>query len=940
MYANLLVIFGTVVIPLVVISFVCVVTFVNFYLNIRRRFPAKVNCWFCNHDSHVPYDQSNSFMCPSCKQYNGFTADGDYNREIPEQYQQRKNCYYQHQPLNITDDDKWDKSTVRSVASQGPFRNNNGLCFGCNRNQELKIHQLASFVPEDEDNYETEVEEYRKQLEQAYKLCGRCERVLKRTLNDVKRNILGSKLSQIGSKSLNVLDMHMRISAKQIVQQKRQKWAKLCVWAVSSLLLIKLYQDFSNSNWTVTDLMMLCPKPLLTGITMVFSYVLATRALLWRQFELVLSEPTVQQTTDRIQSFGDEIFHHYVPQLVQTSAHYFDSMTNQTQDNANSSLLLNFAIVALASLLVSLGNQRTVIKQIIIVVFCLADIALKYIQYQESSIPICLLTVTSLGLSLSCIGQRLIRCGVPTSNLNSSFHKIYSQQCRETDYTDNDTTASEQSFVLEQNTTNEFPITANTDITPNAHRFPKEPPTSIPNICSDKSRQSLDTTKSGSPSNFSVSPTNPFFMPSFTEGQSPTRLNKMSGSLFNVTTGEVGRSAMDNDSIFKQRNIAQNNSGYSLLKTPSFSVDNFQTMASKQSHRYNYRLSGPPSVIAGSHRDRDFNRHRYSMNTINQEEDRSFRLEDPLIEDDIDRLSISGRASLNTSGLLGSPMWLGHNNPFAQMKTIEQNKEQEVAQPSSSLRQRRFFRPPEPLAKDLLWTGLSHTGDTGNQQTQMSRTSSQSSGFESQAGTTRRNTPTESDVPSGCVNGETPVGAGNFIISPRNEQPSPVPSSASMFERNTIGTSFGNHRQDTSQQRSLFNEQNLFNNALQMQSSAVGGLFFPKISRTSTVSNTSGSTASSVASYNTRHIFAPQQSKTPSYHHQYNHSPIGGPMNAAQIPSETFGTLGFINKTSSLASLTGNSFFTSAKSTARGTPSLLNLSKLTNEIDDGPLPTA
>lgn len=36
----------------------------------------------------------------------------------------------------------------------------NGLCKSCNRNQDLKVHQLASFVPENEYNFDEEVSEY------------------------------------------------------------------------------------------------------------------------------------------------------------------------------------------------------------------------------------------------------------------------------------------------------------------------------------------------------------------------------------------------------------------------------------------------------------------------------------------------------------------------------------------------------------------------------------------------------------------------------------------------------------------------------------------------------------------------------------------------------------------------------------------------------------
>lgn len=37
----------------------------------------------------------------------------------------------------------------------------NGLCDPCNRNQELKVQQLASFEPENENYFDEEIQEYR-----------------------------------------------------------------------------------------------------------------------------------------------------------------------------------------------------------------------------------------------------------------------------------------------------------------------------------------------------------------------------------------------------------------------------------------------------------------------------------------------------------------------------------------------------------------------------------------------------------------------------------------------------------------------------------------------------------------------------------------------------------------------------------------------------------
>ncbi|XP_058062331.1 uncharacterized protein LOC131212471 [Anopheles bellator] len=831
MSANMLEILITMVIPSVAICFVLVITFANIYLNIRRRFPAKVNCWFCNRDTCVPYDESNSFVCPTCTQYNGFTADGDYNREIPEQYQAKLNRDYCVTPLgNITDDDKWGNAKGFAASST----QYNGLCFGCNRNQELKMHQLASFVPEDESNYDFEVEEYRKQLEQAYKLCGRCERVLKRTLNDVKRNILGSKLAQIGSKGLSVLDMHMRASTKQIARMKRQRWARFCVYAVTLLLVIKLPQEFADAGWHLVDLIQLCPAPLLTGLTVALSYMLTMRQVVQQQFTKLLTEPAIQQTTERMDALGRELMQKYAPELMSTSSKCFDTLGEHVSNEQRTHLLLNVAIMALAALLVSLGSQRMAIRQITIIVLGVVDCVLKY-NYQRMDTGL-YFSLAALGLSVSCLGQQSIRGDVAGGDLNSSFHKIYSQQCSESDYSDVDTTYSENHSMRN--------CVQGGKISPNQR-------TVTLREVADLSHKSLDTTKSLSPSAYSLSPTNAFFFPDYRNSGSHSPSvraqpsDKVSGSLFNIPDGARHESAEAN-SVFNRSTVA---TASSLLKTPSFSVDDFSRTAQLIGNRREPELGfrGVPNPF-----------HR-SMSTIRRKEP----CDDPLIEDDIDRLSISGRASLNTSRT--------SNNPFAQFDVD--------TGPLSVVRRRRIAQPLEPfptVSEESIWPKRTPTGNASSVlggQTHMSRTSSQSSGFESQSAT-RRNTPTEVEPLA--------VGTGPEVVhEPATvPSPSPVPSSASVLQRNHQPASpwYGARvslpmtSPPQHHHRSLFSEQSLFKNAFQQpQSGAPNGLFFPRLSLAGAggPGSTTSSNASSASHVNMRHIFPPQQSQTPSYHYQH-----------------------------------------------------------------------
>ncbi|XP_028850548.1 transmembrane protein 201 isoform X2 [Denticeps clupeoides] len=123
-----------------------------------------VNCWFCDQDTVVPYGNRNCWDCPSCDQYNGFQENGDYNKPIPAQYMEHLN-HGISAGLPALETPK----TLQWVNCQML------LCKKCNHNQTLKIKQLASFTPREDDNYDEEIEVYKHHLEQTYKLCRPCQ---------------------------------------------------------------------------------------------------------------------------------------------------------------------------------------------------------------------------------------------------------------------------------------------------------------------------------------------------------------------------------------------------------------------------------------------------------------------------------------------------------------------------------------------------------------------------------------------------------------------------------------------------------------------------------------------------------------------------------------------------------------------------------------------
>ncbi|CAG4912689.1 unnamed protein product [Colias eurytheme] len=156
---------------LVITTILCTLLLMKLFYNLRSAVLWRVNCWFCNNNFWIKYIQRNCWTCPKCEQYNGFTKDGDYNKVLISPVDQIK---------------------TPNVFHKSPAKN--GLCKMCNINQQLKVTQLANFVPMNENNFEQEIEFYKAQLEKAYKLCSPCRKVLQTKLHKEKESLLGSKL--------------------------------------------------------------------------------------------------------------------------------------------------------------------------------------------------------------------------------------------------------------------------------------------------------------------------------------------------------------------------------------------------------------------------------------------------------------------------------------------------------------------------------------------------------------------------------------------------------------------------------------------------------------------------------------------------------------------------------------------------------------------------
>jgi hypothetical protein len=124
----------------------------------RTMIPARVTCWFCSHRETVWFNQRNSWNCGDCGQYNGFDKDGDYNQEI----------VGQHSDIPVA-------ASMRFTQPQQFKEATNALCDSCNRNQEMKMHQLRNFMPTNLNNEDEEQAEYTAHLERAFRLCRSCK---------------------------------------------------------------------------------------------------------------------------------------------------------------------------------------------------------------------------------------------------------------------------------------------------------------------------------------------------------------------------------------------------------------------------------------------------------------------------------------------------------------------------------------------------------------------------------------------------------------------------------------------------------------------------------------------------------------------------------------------------------------------------------------------
>lgn len=267
--------------------------------------------------------------------------DGDYNRDIPAQRVSKMNA------------SRFARASASNANDVLPA--SNGLCEPCNRNQELKMQQLASFVPVDEQTFDEEVDAFRRKLDQAYRLCPRCERQLKRTLTRVKQNVLGSKLAEIGAKGMEAFDLHISATNRKIIQNRKRRLTRLCGATLIVLAIINCIRTSRNARFTRSTLNMVFPHTVTTVILVSIAALSIAKGFVFSVFAYLMNMSWISTTLQWISSYFviiqskihlDEVVH---AQTINATIHSYDVASDHW---------ISIAPILLSVLVVWMNNFR------------------------------------------------------------------------------------------------------------------------------------------------------------------------------------------------------------------------------------------------------------------------------------------------------------------------------------------------------------------------------------------------------------------------------------------------------------------------------------------------------------------------------------------------------------------------------------------------------
>lgn len=285
------------------------------------------------------------------------------------------------------------------------LKKTNGLCYNCNRNQELLILQLASFVPDNEEDFDEEVERYRQNLEKSYRLCGNCERVVKRSLNQVKSRIVGAKMSK---------ELH-----NIVPPAKKMRTFKIGIHSIFAITVINFYLSLSELSISGEKLIKMFGADIADKLLIGISYALAIKSLLMEFLLQSLENPLLQGAwLYLISGLG----------FVQQLGSEFDLTRFPTLDIKE---FFNISTMLATVMLIILSEGQNLGSQLALLFFCSLktllhnhEILLEPIEteFLHSIDFIC--AFMALVLSYRGLGQTAVTFK-HSDDLNKSFHKIY-----------------------------------------------------------------------------------------------------------------------------------------------------------------------------------------------------------------------------------------------------------------------------------------------------------------------------------------------------------------------------------------------------------------------------------------------------------------------------------------------------------------------------------
>ncbi|XP_057326761.1 uncharacterized protein LOC130668469 [Microplitis mediator] len=186
-------------VPIVATILALTIAFLVVIQRLKQRWPKKLNCWFCNVNSKISRTKTDWWKCPNCHQHNGFSKDGDYKYDIPEQRSKSLNNPAKHYSLPNKNEET---------------RKNNGLCKNCNANEELKVIELRSIDPL--RWRDSEITSFKQSLDKKYPLCKKCNSFVKKVINKQAQWLTQYKLLFFKQRSVKITVNH------------KTKFEKLC----------------------------------------------------------------------------------------------------------------------------------------------------------------------------------------------------------------------------------------------------------------------------------------------------------------------------------------------------------------------------------------------------------------------------------------------------------------------------------------------------------------------------------------------------------------------------------------------------------------------------------------------------------------------------------------------------------------------------------------